>query len=53
MNNVSFIVDFREGAFLEISGTTNDLYVVDFYDLDSGILEFSQTASVGSWLKTE
>ena len=32
MSNVSFIVDFREGAFLEISGTTTELYIVEFYD---------------------
>ena len=35
MSNVSFIVDFREGAFLEISGTTTELYIVEFYDLDT------------------
>ena len=53
MSNIDFIVDFRDGAYLEITGKTNELFVVDFYDLDTGILEFTQTARVGSWLRTE
>jgi len=48
MSNIDFIVDFRDGAYLEITGKTNELFVVDFYDLDTGILEFTQTARVGS-----
>lgn len=52
MNDVEFIVDFRDGAYLEITGNTTELFVVDFYDLDTGVLEFTQTISTGNWLRT-
>jgi hypothetical protein len=53
MNDLEFVVDYRDGALLEIIGEGDDLYVVDFYDQETNILEFSETIKPGFWLRTE
>jgi autotransporter strand-loop-strand O-heptosyltransferase len=53
MSDIEFIINFRNGAYLEITGGTDELFVVDFYDSDTGILELTDTILTGTWIRTQ
>jgi len=53
MSNHNFIVDYRDGALLEITGTTDELFIVEFYDQDTGELVLSNTLRTGFWIRTD
>jgi hypothetical protein len=53
MNNTTFRSHFKDGAYLEISGDTDDVYVVEFIDRDTNTIEYTESITSGHWLRTE
>ena len=53
MKDVGFFVDFRGAAILHITGNTKDVFFVEYYDLDTGVLEYSNSMSAGQWCRSE
>lgn len=53
MSDVGFFVDFRGAAVLHITGNTDELFIVEFYDLDTGKLEYSNSITSNHWVRAE
>lgn len=53
MNDVSFIVDFRGTCILQITGDTKDVFICEFYDNDTGVLEYTTSLTSGQWARSD
>jgi len=52
MSDLKFISNFNNGAFLEISGDTSELFVVNFINKQTNTVVHTDTLMSGYWTKT-
>ena len=52
MSDLKFISNFNNGAFLEISGDTSELFVVNFINKQTNTVVHTDTLMSGYWTRT-
>lgn len=50
--NPQITFNFRNGAFIELSGNTSDLYVIEFIDKSNNQVIYTETIMSNHWTKT-